>query len=255
MKTTELFYPEVRVDMDGYTFTEGVQLEVSSSKTSYFDWASIRFTKEFQDAISIHHRASAQISLGYDGALTRVFTGYVVQPYNEAASADEIMLRDKMILLEDTPITCTFRSATPQEIIRYCLGVAGITDMRLASTSHQVKATVPIVRKSVIEVIEEVHRLWGIAPTFYFAGGVFYWGVSQEQSKIYAFEYGVNILDLKRAGGVWRLETVSAPMIRHSHVIDVVHPKVSGRFEVESVRYTTNDSGFLRTHLTFEGAA
>lgn len=255
MEKTALFYPDIRIDIGGYTFTQGVQLEINSSKTSYFDWASIRFTHEFQEEINIRNRALAQIALGYSGELQDVFSGYVVQPYNQASAADEILLRDRMILLEETEITCTFRAATPQEIIRYCLGRAGVTKMQVASTLYQAKEIVSIVRKNVIEVIKEVQRIWNITTTFYFLGDIFYWGTAPEQTKIYKFEYGINILSMKRIGGVWQLETVSVPMLRHSHQIDIVHPQLTGRFEVESVKYTTNSAGFLRTYLIVKGNA
>ena len=65
------------------------------------------------------------------------------------------------------------------------------------------------------------------------------------------FEYGVNILSLTRFGGVWELETVSAPFVKHSHKIAVEHPKVSGEFEVSSVKIITNEDGFIRTYINF----
>ena len=69
--------------------------------------------------------------------------------------------------------------------------------------------------------------------------------------KVYSFEYGVNILTLDRVGGTWELETVAAPFIRHSHKINVEHPKISGEFEVKKVVTRTNDSGFIRTSIYF----
>lgn len=86
---------------------------------------------------------------------------------------------------------------------------------------------------------------------FFFSGGVFYWDEKPEQKRIYTFEYGVNILSLKRSGGMWVLETVSAPFVRHSHKIDLIHPQVSGEVEVQKVVSTTNDSGFIRTYIYF----
>lgn len=65
------------------------------------------------------------------------------------------------------------------------------------------------------------------------------------------FQYGINILGLTRAGGVWELETVSAPFVKHSHNINVIHPQVSGEFEVKKVVSATNDSGFIRTKIYF----
>ena len=71
------------------------------------------------------------------------------------------------------------------------------------------------------------------------------------QAGSYTFERGVNILNLRRAGGVWELETVSAPFIKHSHKINLIHPQVSGEVEVSKVVSKTNDSGFIRTYIYF----
>ena len=51
--TQELFYPETEVSIGNYVFSKGVELEAYSSKDSYYDWAKIRFTQEFQPKISI----------------------------------------------------------------------------------------------------------------------------------------------------------------------------------------------------------
>ena len=50
---------------------------------------------------------------------------------------------------------------------------------------------------------------------------------------------------------MWELETVSAPFVKHSHKIAVEHPKVSGEFEVSSVKIITNEDGFIRTYINF----
>ena len=104
---------------------------------------------------------------------------------------------------------------------------------------------------SVIQAINAVHAAWGIKKKFFFSGGVFYWGEKPEQKKVTVFEYGVNVLALTRSGGVWELETVSVPWVKHSHKISVEHPKISGEFEVKKVITKTDDSGFIRTSIYF----
>lgn len=47
------------------------------------------------------------------------------------------------------------------------------------------------------------------------------------------------------------LETVSAPFVKHSHKINVIHPRINGEFEVSKVVSTTNESGFIRTYIYF----
>ncbi len=251
METNELFYPEISVKVGSYGFQKGIEIEAYSSKDSYFDWAKIKFTQQFNEKITLGKKDKALIELGYDGVFDEVFEGYVVNPMSEGSYSNEIVLKDDMILLEETYITNTFLDATPQEILIFCLNKAGITDIKISSKVFQKKKVVPVFKKNVISVIEEIHNLWKVKEQFYFSGGVFYWGEKPEQKKIYEFEYGVNIISLKRSGGVWELETVSMPFIKHSQNIIVRHPKISGTFETKKVVFTTNNAGFIRTAIYF----
>ena len=52
METKELYYPQISAQAGSYTFEEGVELEIYSSKSSYFDWAKIRFTSQFRPKLS-----------------------------------------------------------------------------------------------------------------------------------------------------------------------------------------------------------
>lgn len=232
-----------------YSFDQGVEIEVFSSQESYFDWAKIRFTEQYQPNISLKRKEPGVIELGYSGSLEEVFSGYVAQEYS-GGFANEVNLRDEMLLLEETEINNTFLDTTPQEIIGFVLAQAGVKDARLSTQTYQARKQVPIRRMNAIQAINAVHSAWGIKRRFYFSSGVFYWGVSPEQAKVYSFEYGVNILALTKAGN-WELETVAAPFVRHSHKIRVEHPEVSGEFEVKKVVTRTNDSGFIRTNIYF----
>ncbi|MFW5435205.1 serine/arginine repetitive matrix protein 2 [Paenibacillus apiarius] len=247
----ELFYPEVLVTIGSYEFEQGIGIDVYSSANSYFDWAKVRFTKQFQEKISIARRSPARIELGYDGEFHTVFEGYVVNPYNEGGGQDEIVLKDGMIMLEDTIITNTFLDTTPHELLNYMLGKAGISNARLSRKVFPKKVRVPIVRKNAISMIQDIHAVWKIQEPFYFVEDVFYWGERPEQSVVYEFVYAENIITLERSGGVWELVTVSAPFIRHSHTISVQHPKISGEFTVKKVVFSTTESGFIRTHIYF----
>jgi hypothetical protein len=247
---SELFYPETLAAIGDYVFQQGVTVEAHSSKSSYFDWAKVRFTKQFEDVISIDKMEQASIRMGYDGVFDEVFQGYVANTYNGAAP-NEILLKDAAILLETTTINHTFLNTTPQEVIRFLLAQAGVTDYQLSAKEYPQKARVVIANKSGIQTINEIHSAWEIKRTWFFAGGVFYWGMRPEQDQIYSFEYAVNIISLNRAGGLWELETVSAPFIRHSDKITVTHPKVTGKFEVQKITFLTNESGFVRTYIYF----
>ena len=250
METLELFYPQIAARAGPYTFDKGIEIEVYSSKSSYFDWAKIRFTEQFQPKISLARKDPAAIELGYNNVFEEVFTGYVSKPYNGGGFTDEVTLKDEMLLLEETQINNTFLDTTPQEMIAYFLGKAGLSKMKLSSKGYPERKRLPIRQMNVIEAINAVHAAWNIKQPFFFSGGVFYWGEKPEQDKTYIFEYGVNIIALTRSGGSWELETVSAPFVRHSHKISVKHPKVSGEFEVSKVvkreRLHPHEDLFLR---------
>ena len=160
METQELFYPQISARAGPYTFDKGVEVEVHSSKTSYFDWAKIRFTEEFQPKITLARRDEAAIEFGYDGVFDETFTGFVAKPYNAGGFADEINLKDEMLLLEDTTINNTFLDTTPQEMIAYCLTQAGISEMKLAGTAYPKRARLPIRQMNVIEAINTIHAAW-----------------------------------------------------------------------------------------------
>ena len=251
MKTLKLFHPQISVRAGRYTFTQGVELEVVSSKSSYFDWAKVRFTKQYQKKINLAKKDPASIELGYSGDFSRVFSGFLAKPYNEGAEADEIYLKDEMLLLEETIISNTFLSTTPQEMIGYFLAQAGITNMKLSGQDYPERKLVPIRQQNIIQAINTVQAAWNISNLFYFSDGVFYWGERPAQEKVYTFEQGVNILTLTRFGGVWMLETASAPFVKHSHKINVLHEKISGELEVQKVVSKTNDAGFIRTYIYF----
>ena len=251
METIELFYPQIAARAGPYAFDQGVEFEVYSSKSSYFDWAKIRFTEQYQPKITVARKDPATIELGYNDVMEEVFTGYVAQPYNGGGFVNEITLKDEMLLLEETQINNTFLDTTPQEMLAYFLGKASVSKMQLSAQGYPARKRLPIRQMNVIEAINTVHAAWNIKQPFFFSGAVFYWGVKPEQKKVYTFEYGVNILALTRMGGVWELETVSAPFVRHSHKINVIHPKVNGEVEVSKVVSATNDEGFIRTKIYF----
>ena len=185
METLELFYPQISARAGPYTFDKGVEIEVYSSKTSYFDWAKIRFTEQFQPKISLKKKDPAAIELGYDDIFEEVFTGYVSKPYNGGGFTDEVTLKDEMLLLEETQINDTFLDTTPQEMISYFLGKAGVSKMKLSSQGYPKRKRLPIRQMSVIEAINAVHAAWNTKQPFFFSGGVFYWGEKPEQSKAF----------------------------------------------------------------------
>ena len=252
MQTEELFYPQVVARLGPYTFDRGIVVETYSAKQRTCDWAKVRFTEDiYQPKISLSRMDSAVLSFGYGNVLDDTFIGYVARPYNAGGFADEIVLKDEMIWLETAKVNGTFQDTTPQEIVSYLLESAGISAYSLAADPYPAKKRFSVRQSTVVQAIRQMHAAWGISQPFFFSDGVFYWGTKPVQSKVYVFEYGANILTLTRSAGVWELETVSAPFVRHSQTIRVEHPKVRGEFEVLAVRMITNDDGFIRTYISF----
>lgn len=250
MEVMELFHPQISVLVGEYELADGIELKICSDKSTYFDWAKIKFTEQLQPALKLTRKEPARILLGYDGVMEEVFSGYVSRPYN-SVGVDEITLKDDMLRLEETVINHTFVDATPQEIITFCLGRAGVTKIRVSPQSYPVRRQAVFRQMTVIDAINRVQAIWGIKHRFFFLGGTFYWGVKPPQEKVYTFEYGVNILSLARFGGMWELETAAAPFIHHSQQIEIVHPKIYGAVEVQKVITGTNDHGFIRTRIYF----
>ena len=171
METLELFYPQIAARAGPYTFDKGVEIEVYSSKSSYFDWAKIRFTEQFQPKISLARKDPAAIELGYNNVFEEVFTGYVSKPYNGGGFTDEVTLKDEMLLLEETQINNTFLDTTPQEMIAYFLGKAGLSKMKLSSKGYPERKRLPIRQMNVIEAINAVHAAWNIKQPFFLLWG------------------------------------------------------------------------------------
>ena len=249
----ELFSPLIRVITAKYTYTKGLELEINSCEDTYYDWAKLRFVRPMEQTVSIARHERITIQIGYNGSFATVFTGYAATDLTASANANELLLKDGMLLLEDVRINSTFLNTTPQEIIRYCAGLAGITQLQLSTAVYQSRACLPIIGQNGIQIIQSINTYWRIQPKFFFQDDVLYWGITAPQSKLYCFEYSKNIISLQLTDGYWELVTVSVPFVKHSQMIRVKHPNISGDFKVHRVRVSTQASGFIRTTLSFKG--
>lgn len=250
MGNIDFFYPVIQVCIGNYTFNAGVEMEICSDSTSYFDWAKIIFADKVKDAVTISKGDIATVCLGYSGKYQAVFEGYVT---SNIGSDDmrAVLLRDKMLMLESTELAVTFAEATPQEILAYCLRRAGVNNFKLSGKNYGVKKNISIPKYNVIELIQKVHQIWGINEIFYFRHGVFYWGVQPEQQDVLEFIYGVNILSLTRVNGLWELISAAVPTLSHSQHVSISHPQITGLFMVKKVEFSTTQAGFIRTIITF----
>lgn len=243
-----LFSPQVEVLTSKYCFTGGFEVEINSCEDTYYDWAKLRFVSPMEHKVTIPFKEKVAVHLGYNGNFESSFTGYATTDFVSGRDANEIILKDGMLLLEDVKVNSTFTNASPQEIVRYCTNLAGIAKVELASNIYQPKARLPIVANG-ISAIKSLGSAWRINPKFFFQDDTFYWGCAPKQSKLCCFEYAKNIISFDLTDGYWQLETVSVPFIKHSQVIQVSHPKASGTFKVHRVRVNTQSNGFIRSTL------
>ena len=251
MRTEELFYPELQVIIGPYILQEGITFASYSDPKTPYDWCRILFTEEFQGSIQAEEKAEVEVYAGYNGNLQLFFKGLVAKNYNQAGAKDEILVKDYSLKLAETKVTNTFLDVSPQELVQYGLQEAGIMDYELSDQVYRTKAVVSVVQKTVVEFLKEINALWGIQADSYFQLGKFYWGMVPEQSEIYLFEYGSNIISISRESGFWVLLTVCVPFIGHSQIIEVDHPFVNGEFTVSRVSNFVNEDGWLRTKIWF----
>lgn len=245
---SDFFYPEIKVNVGDYTFTQGIETEVISSGETYFDWAKVKFTKSFNKKIVLKKYEAIDIYIGYNQDLYKVFSGYLSK---SGSSKNEVIFKDRMIFLESTIITNTFLDATPQEIICYMLDKAGIVNYKLSDEVYSNKSRFVVREKNCISLLNEINTEWDINIKFFFQNGVFYWGCKPDQKYKYTFEYAKNIISLEKINGEWELVTVSVPLIKHGDVIGIDHYQISGDFTAKKVIFSSDDNGFIRTKIYF----
>ncbi|MFR3319597.1 MAG: hypothetical protein ACLTS9_11075 [Sutterella wadsworthensis] len=98
METLELFYPQIAARAGPYTFDKGREIEVYSSKSSYFDWAKIRFTSSFNRRSHSPGKTRQRLSSRYNNVFEEVFTGYV-SSRTTGGFTDEVTLRTRCFSL------------------------------------------------------------------------------------------------------------------------------------------------------------
>lgn len=245
---SDFFYPDIKVTIGDYTLTKGIETEIVSSKESYFDWAKVKFSKGFNQKITLKKSDSIKISFGYNKNLIEVFSGYLTKA---GSGKNEVVFKDKMLLLEQTTITNTFLDVTPQELLKYILDKAGIENYKLSEEVYSSKQRFSVYEKNLISLLNEINSIWNIDNKFFFQNDVFYWGCKPDQKYKYTFEYSKNIISLEKINNEWELVTVSVPSVKHGDVIGVNHYQISGDFEVNKIVFTTDQDGFMRTKIYF----
>lgn len=246
----KLISPEFRVNLENYVITGGFQSECFSSRQARSDWCRIDFASSMQEKISYRDMEPATVELGYGDDYGLLLSGYC-----RKAAGDywkELFIRDAMVKLERILVKAAFVRCTPQDIVKYVLAQAGITDYRLSDAAYGVKETFIVDKQDGIKTIAQAGSIWGISCDFFFRDGVFYWGCTPPQDAVYVLEEE-NILSLQKYGGLYEIETFGVPWIHHSQTVEVSHPKYAGQVKVEKTIIKSDVNGYTRMYIYFEG--
>lgn len=176
-----------------------------------------------------------------------MFTGYVSKPYNGGGFTDEVTLKDEMLLLEETQINDTFLDTTPQEMISYFLGKAGVSKMKLSSPGLPETKAAP-------HSADERHRgdqcracrMEHEAALFLFRRRLLLGGEAGAKQDLYVRvrrEHHLSGEDWRGLGARDSVRPVCAPLPqdqRHS-------PESERGVEVSKVVSSTGENGFIRT--------
>lgn len=243
--------PSFLIRTGSFEITDGIQAECFSSRSGRADWCRVAFASALYGQISYADMEPAEVMLGYEDDYDVLLTGFCRE--RSDTRPDELLIRDAMIRLEQLNIRASFVSCTPQDIIRYVLSQAGVTDYRLSDQEYGVKAALAVSSQNGVQVIEQVNRAFGCDNDFFFRDGVFYWGLQPRQDEMYVLEEDQNILSLQKYGSLFEIETFGIPWIHHSQMIEVVHAKYSGVVRVEKTIIRSDEKGNTRMYLYFGG--
>lgn len=251
MAYKKLISPEFRITTDKYEITSGMEVEIFSSRAARSDWSKVELTSQYEGLVTYEDMEEAKVELGYDDDFDTLLDGYCRKSGNDYWK--EIMIRDAMIKLERITVKQTFLDCTPQDIIKWVLAQAGITEYQLSNEEFGKRDVVIISEQNGIKAIAQVNSDWGIEKDFFFQNKVFYWGCKPEQKNIYVLDESENILSLNKIGDFYEIETLGVPWIHHSQEIEVVHSKYSGMVTVEKTITRSNSDGFTRMFIYFKG--
>lgn len=249
MKSKKLISPSFRINTENYEITGGIEVEYVSSRDARSDWCHIDFATALQGKVDYGDMEQATVELGYEDDYDLLISGYC-----RKAAGDywkELLIRDDMIKLERIAVKATFVDCTPQDIIRYVLAQAGITEYRLSDAEYGKKNVFIADKQNGIRIITQVNGTWGIECDFFFKDKVFYWGCTPPQDIMYILEED-NILSLKKYGRLYEIETFGVPWIHHSQEIEVSHAKYSGIVKVEKTIIKSDANGYTRMYIYFK---
>ncbi|ALA68837.1 hypothetical protein GT50_00575 [Geobacillus stearothermophilus 10] len=222
------------------------ELDVWRSRKDPAGYASFLFKEEVD--IDVPQGAIVEIDLGYDEqTAVRVFTGEVSRPDQE-----RIIAKDSMAKLLQTRVTQTFLNASPQDMIKFGLKLAGIEAFSLSPQAFGTKNQV-VANLNVYDMIRQrINPYWGIDFAPYFdVRDVFIWQPLEHPDEMFLFQYGENILEFLADGDIGMFRTVFVPGLDHSQFITISHPRANGIALVETVHHFIQDEK-LRSEIYYK---
>lgn len=245
----EFFSPEVRVDIGNYSFEKDISLQVALDDDKSCDWAVVTLSEKLLSKVNISKELPVKIYLGYQGNLEEILAGEVI-----GIRDNEIHIRNAFIKLMRTKITQNFVRCTPQEVVSFVLNQAGIEQSELGTEPYPMMKLLSVRQQTGLDVLKYVDQKWSLNNSYYyFEGSLFKWNVKEDTSKVYSFIYGENIIDLQNiCPKTWELTTISVPQLKVRKYIEVQHPKINGMYQIKKLMFEVNESGFIRTKITFK---
>lgn len=242
----EYIAPYYKIEIGSKEIKKIHSLEVISSRVTPVDIAEIEIPyvkHDFQTGQEII------ISQGYKSkGIWQLFKGTIKNISNK--SKVKFFCKDYMDKLRDIKINKSFIDCTPQEILKYSLGKAGVNYI-LTSKSFRKKHHFIVRNKDVITMVKLINQTWELEYDFYFDDETFYWGPWEEsprysENQIVKFTYGKNIIDLDpNKNGVGSLKSISLPFIKHSNVIKIIDQRYWDKevlVKVDRIKTTFRDN-------------
>ena len=249
MAERKLITPRFKAVIGDLELSDGIIAECYSSTTDRCNYAVIELDKQLIGSVELSDMMPAEVQLGYDDDFDTIVSGYVIA---ERSGGGKIHILDETVLLMRTRITATFVDSTPQDIIRYGLELAGITDYQLADTYYPACVSMPVYNASVLELIALVNKKWNIDAGYYFVDGCFYWDAGTDQEDIYILEEGKNILAYTEFCNECEVKTIGIPWIHQGEQVEIHHSRYTGQVRVTATKVKRDEKGQVRMFLTFQ---
>ena len=228
--------------------SDGITAECYSSTTDRCNYAVIELDKQLIGSVELSDMMHAEVRLGYDDDFDTIVSGYVQL---DRSGGGKVHVLDDTILLMRTRITATFVDSRPQDIIRYGLERAGVTNYQLADAYHPACVSMPVHNASVLDLIALVNKKWDIDADYYFVNGCFHWDTGTDQEDIYILEEGKNILAYTEFCNEREVKTIGIPWIHQGELVEIHHSRYSGQVRVTATKVKRDEKGQVRMFLTF----